>query len=237
MSKISARGSLLKASVAKQNMMNLDDTVHSVAWSFEASEVIYMDDFGGTFRTAPATRHLTINFTDDKTFHDIVYSGYLGKCYSEFESSEVNYDDGFFFRGSSDAIINQSSRSITQLYMASTVNSQTIILSYRPFATIATIGTSDGKPLNLIRLYIINLNSSENRALTEKFYLKITSINVTTLNARQYEFNQSVSSLALESTLDGTSSVVWLPISSNQQGAIVDLEVDICYVKIMEANV
>lgn len=233
--KISARGALLKASVAKQNMQILDDAVRSVAWSFGASKVVYMDDCGGPFQTEPTAKNLVLNFTDEQTFYDIVFNSSVGKAFYELEPSEFNYE-GFYIRGDGRAIINQSSFTLTQLHAATGDDAEELTLCYRPSATAAIIGTINGKPLNLIRIYIINLNSSQTLMLREKFYLKATGVNVTTVT-RQYEFNQSVSSLALRAVFDETTSIVRLPISSNAEGAFVNLELVVCNIKIQRAEV
>jgi hypothetical protein len=232
---ISARAALLKASVAKQNMQVLDNAVHSVAWSFGSSEVVYMDDCGGTFQTAPETKSLLINFTDDQSFYSVLFNSKVGKALYELEPSESN-DDGLFVRGDDRAIINQTAFTMTQLYFAAGEDAKELTLCYRPSATVAVIGTSNGKPLNLIRIHVINLNSSQNLMLSEKFYLKVTSENVATTTS-QYEFNQSISSLALKATPDGTQTTVWLPISSNTDGAVVNVEIVVCNVKIQRVEV
>jgi hypothetical protein len=228
--KINARGSLIKASVAKQNMQVLDDAVHSVAWSFGASEVVYMDDCGGVFQTEPTAKSLFLNFTDEQAFYDVVFNGSVGKVFYQLEPSE-SYYDGTYIRGDDRAVINQSASTMTQLYVSTEDGAKHLILCYRPLATTAVIGSSNGKPLNLIRISIINLSSSQNLMLMEKLYLKATALDVTTV-ARQYEFNQSVSSLALNAVLDETPSTVWLPISSSPEGAVVNLEVVVSNVKI-----
>lgn len=232
--KISARGALLKASVAKQNMQFLDDAIHSVAWSFGASEVAYMDNCGSDFYTDTLAKSLVINFTDEQTFSGIVFNSSIGKAFYELETPEFSYDNSFI-RGDDRAIINQSSFTMTQLY-AATSNAKDLILCYRPSATVAVIGISNGKPSNLIRIYIINLNSSQNLRLREKFYLKATSQNVTSVTS-QYEFNHSISSLALKAIFDETTSTVWLPISSNTDGTVVTVEVVTCNVRIERAEV
>lgn len=233
--KISARGGLLKASIAKQNMQLLDDAVCSVAWSFGASKVVYMDDCGGVFKTKPTARNLLLNFTDEQSFYDVVFNSSVGKVLYELEPSEFN-EANLFIRGDDRAIINQSSSALTQLYVATGEDAQELVLCYRPMATVAMIGTSNGKPLNLIRVYIINLNSSQMLVLREKFYLKITAVSVTSTTT-QYEFNSSISSLALKAIFDGVTNVVWLPISSNAEGAVVNLETVVCKVKIQRAEV
>jgi len=233
--KISARGTLLKASVAKQNMQVLDDAVRSVAWSFGASKVVYIDDCGGTFQTEPTAKNLILNFTDEQSFYSIVFNSSVGKAFYKLEPSEFNYE-GFYIRGDGRAIINQSSFTLTQLYFATGDDAKELTLCYRPSATAANIGTTNGKPLNLIRIYIVNLNPSQTLMLREKFYLKATGVNVTTVT-RQYEFNQSVSSLALRAVFDETTSIVRLPISSNAEGAFVNLELVVSNIRIQKAEV
>ena len=233
--KINSRGALLRASVAKQNMQFLDDAVHSVAWSFSASEVVYMDNCGGIFKTENTAKNLALNFTDEQTFYSVLFNSPVGRMYYKLDDSEFN-EDGSYIRGDDRAVINQTAFTMTQLYVMTADDAKQLVLSYRPLATAAAIGTSGGKPLNLIRINVINVNSSANLSQQEKFYLKVTSVNVTTTKTR-YEFNQSVSSLAIKSVFDGKETTVWLPISSISDGVVVDVEVDVCYVTIQRAEV
>lgn len=96
--KISARGAMLNASVSKRNMQVLDDAVRSVTWSFGASEVVYMDDCGGVFKTQPEAKNLILNFTDGQTFYDLLFNSSVGKALYELEPSELNYE-GLYLRG------------------------------------------------------------------------------------------------------------------------------------------
>jgi hypothetical protein len=233
--KINSRGALLRASVAKQNMQFLDDAVHSVAWSFSASEVVYMDNCGGIFKTENTAKNLALNFTDEQTFYSVLFNSPVGRMYYKLDDSEFN-EDGSYIRGDDRAVINQTAFTMTQLYVMTADDAKQLVLSYRPLATAAAIGTSGGKPLNLIRINVINVNSSANLSQQEKFYLKVTSVNVTTTKTR-YEFNQSVSSLAIKSAFDGKETTVWLPISSISDGVVVDVEVDVCYITIQRAEV
>ncbi|MEM2971467.1 MAG: hypothetical protein QW270_03490 [Candidatus Bathyarchaeia archaeon] len=233
--RISAGGAILRASVAKQNIQLLDDAVGFVAWSFGASQIVYMDDCGGIFHTEPTAKNLILNFTDEQSFYEVVFSGSVGKAFYELERAE-NYYDGFFFKGDGKPIINQTAQTLTQIYVESNGKAKVLTLCYRPLATVAVIGASGGKPLNLIRINILNLNSSQKLILREKFYLKVVSLNVTT-SIRQYEFNQPISSLALKAVSDGTLGMVWLPISSSLEGAFVNLEVAICNIQISRAEV
>jgi hypothetical protein len=233
--RIAAKGASLKASIAKQNMQLLDNAAHAVAWASGSSEVIYMDDTGGTFKTEPTSRNLTINITDEQGLNEIVFNDSVGEALYELESSEVSYAD-VFVRGDDRAIINQTAFTMTQLYGAIGTSTQNLILSYRPMATTMIIGTSNDKPLNLVRIYVITLNESQNMNLAGSFNMKVTALNTTTVS-RQYEFNQSVSSLGLEVNLSGTIGSVSLQISSNAQGAAVNVETVACSIKLQRVEV
>ena len=232
--KISARGALLKASVAKQNMQALDEAVRSVAWSFGASKTVYMEDCGGTFKTETAAKSLVINLTDGQAFSALVFNVSVGKAFYELEASEESHE-GIFVRGDGRAIINQSANTMTQLYYARGETAQQLILSYRPMATALTIGASDGKPLNLIRIYIISLSSSQSLAISGSFHIKVSALNVTS-TSQLYEFNSPVSSLALKAVSDTAQNTVWLPITSSEEGAFVNLEILVCNVKVQRVN-
>jgi len=232
--KISTRGATLKASVAKQNMRILDDAVHSVAWSFGASEVIYMDDCGGAFKTATAAKNLVLNLTDERTVNSLVFNSPVGEAFYELEPSESS-DYGLYMRGDDRAIINRTSSSMTQLYVTAGASTQNVVLCYRPLATVAYVGATGNKPLNVVRVNIINFNCSQSLTLREKFYLRATSTNVATVT-NQYLFNGTISSLALKATYDGRSTTVWLPLASNAEGAVVDLEVAVCSVKLQQVE-
>jgi hypothetical protein len=233
--KISARGAIINASVAKRNMQALDDAVRSVSWTFGASEVVYMDDCGGIFKTQPEAKSLILNLTDEQTFYDLLFNSPVGKATYELEPSELNYE-GLYLRGDERTLIGQSAFTMTQLYFGTGENARELILCYRPFVTTTATGLVGGKPLNTVRVYIINLNSSQSLMLKEKFYLKVTAVDVIT-TTRQYEFNQSVSSLLLKAVLDGVQSTVTLPISSSDEGAVVNLELVTCNIKIQRVEV
>lgn len=233
--KIGARGAVIRASVAQRNMESLDEAVRSVAWSSGASRVLYMDDCGGNFQLQPAAKSLVINFTDQQSFYDIVFNNSIGQASYQLEPSEFDYD-GLFIRGDGRAIINLSSHVMTQLHVTTGESSKELILCYRPSTTSITTSSSDGKPQNLIRIYVLNMNPSQTLWLKGSFHLRVTSLGLTT-TIRQYEYNESVSSLALEATLDETKNTVWLPILSNAEGAIVTLETVVCDLKIQQVRV
>jgi hypothetical protein len=143
--------------------------------------------------------------------------------------------EGLFVRGDGRIIINQSAYTMTQLYFARGENAQQLVLCYRPMATVLAAGTSNGKPLNLIRIYIISLSPSDALTLQGSFYLKVSALNVTS-TVQLFEFNSSVSSLALKAVSENAQSTVWLPIESTAEGAVVSLETLVCNIKIQRVN-
>lgn len=232
--RISAKGALFKASVARQNMQALDDAVRAVAWSFAASKTVYMEDCGGTFKTLPNAKNLLINLTDEDTFSHIVFNSSVGKAFYELETSAES-QEGLFVRGDSRAIINQSAYTMTQLYFARGETVQQLVLCYRPMATALAAGISDGKPLNVIRIYILSLSASDALTLQGSPYLKVSALNVTSL-VQRYEFNSSVSSLALKAVSENVQNIVWLPVESTLEGAVVSVETLVCHIKIQRVN-
>ncbi|MDW8022550.1 MAG: hypothetical protein RMJ15_02225 [Nitrososphaerota archaeon] len=192
------------------------------------------EDCGGAFKTQPQTGKLLLNLTDGQTFSSLVFNGSVGKALYALEPSAESFE-GRYVRGDGRAIINQTVHTMAQLYFSRGEKAQQLVLCYRPMVTVASLGTSNGKPLNLIRIYIISLNASQPITSGGGFHLKVSSVNVTS-SAWRHEFNSQVFSLALEAALEETKNVVWLPITSSEDGAIVSLEVLVCNIEIRRVN-
>lgn len=233
--KIAAKGASVKASVAKQDMQRLDTAIHRVAWTSGASEVVYVDDFGGVFKIDPTARNLAINFAGDQAVNDVVFNSPTGNALCRLESSEENYAE-LYIKGDERAIENQTAFGMTQLYGQADAKGQSLVLCYRPVAMSTATGTTNGKPANLVRIYITNLNASQNLATRGSFYLRITSLNVSS-STFQYEFNQSISSISLNVVFGENVGSVLLPVSSNENGATVNLETVICSIRLEKVEV
>lgn len=233
--RIADRGPLVKAAVAKQNMQALDDSVRSVAWNFGGSKVVYMDDCGGSFLTASAAKRLIINLTDGYELTSMIFNNTVGEVSYALESSESgNY--GMYIRGDDEPISNKSQYGITQLYFTTSGETQNLVLRYRPFVNVAVIGGAESKPMNLVRVSILILSSSPEMRLSEQFHLRVTSINVTT-TVQRYEFNATITSLMLKASFDEAPGRVTFPISSGSDGAIVNLEIAVCNLRLQKAEV
>ncbi|MEA2090182.1 MAG: hypothetical protein U9O89_05430 [Thermoproteota archaeon] len=228
--RISAKATMLQVSAAKQSMLQLDYSVGLTAWSPGASEVSHFDDCGGELKTKPSARTLTLNLTVG-SFYEVVFNSSLGEIVYELPPSESSLCD-FFLRGDSRTIVNQSFATMTQLFTSTGAKGPNITLAYRPLASCARVGLSSGKPLNSLRVYIINLNSSDSVTLQGVVYLRATCVNVVS-NIKSYNFTSPVSSLTIQANLDGVDGHVEFPISSNAEGAIVNLELIVCHIRLM----
>lgn len=222
-SKINSKSQLLKASAAKQSMLYLEDTIASVAWSPSSSQIYSFDNYGGKLRLEPEAKSLLINVTDDDSFYDIVFNSSVGDAVYELPPAE-SLDDNLYMKGDSRVVINQSRSTMSQLYISQGAEYREITLCYRPLASSTETGSSGGKPTNSLRIYVINLNSSQNTTFDGNFHLEITSLNVTS-SSRNYNFTSQINSLLVKVDFDGVSSEVSLPVSSNAGGALVTVEI------------
>jgi len=226
---ISARGRSLNFSAAKQSMAALAESIQRVMWSPGASQIYYFDDFGGNLKTIPMANTLTLNITDD-TFYDIVFNSSIGTVNYELSYAEAGAS-GTFLKGDNRIIINSSTASIAQLRITTGVNTQEIALSYRPFASSTVTDSSGEKPVNNVRIYVVNINISDSLYLPSGFYLKIHCANVSSF-MKSYNFSYPISSIQINAVLNSSNGKVCLPIRSNAFGAIVNLEILICNVQL-----
>jgi hypothetical protein len=125
---------------------------------------------------------------------------------------------------------------MTQLYESEGTESPEITLSYRPLASSTEVGSSDGKPVNNLRIYIINFNSSQSLTFQGSFYLRINCVNVAS-TLRSYNFSYPITSLSVKVTFDGVDGEVLLPISSSAEGALVNLEIVMSEVRLQKTGV
>jgi len=233
-SKINTESQDLKVSAAKQSMLSLESSIQSISWSPGAYEIYEFDDFGGSLRVEPTAKRLIMNLTGT-SFNDVFFNSSIGKVAYELPPSEVS-DDNVFLKGDNRVVLNQSSSTMAQLYVSLGTRTYEMTLSYRPLAGSTLTDSSQEKPTNTIRIYVINLNSSQTLNLQGNFRLKTVCTDVTSVT-RNYNFTSPITSLTLQVNLDGTNGTVVLPISSNVNGTFVNLETMVCNVKIQDGGV
>ncbi len=230
--KIGSKGAQLSDSIASRNMQSLDDAIRAIAWSHSSSEVLSMQDCGGSFYVSPTSRHLALTISDGQSFTDMPFNGSIGRVFSSIPPSDL-FDDGMYIRGDDRSLVNQTSSSITQLSVESRNEGKQIALSYRPSFTSAAIGFENDRPQNLIRINLVALSCSRIFLAEGQFNLRITSVNVS-ISRSSYQFNQSVSAVSLISALDGKSTYVSIPIDTSPAGTVVQLEIVVSRVDVQE---
>jgi len=228
--KIQARGQLLNIAVAKQDMVSFEDSVGFTMWSPGTSSTYHFEDSGGTFKTYSTAKNLLVNVTDNNTFSDVVFNSSVGEAVYELPSAEMAIYT-LYLKGDRRAIINQSTLTMAQLYLSSGTPSPELTLTYRPLATISETSFNQGKPVNTLRLYIISLNSSTTVTAQGEFDIKSTCINVIS-NLHTYNFTIPITSIFVKATFDERSDIVTLPVSSNANGAFVEVVTLVCNVKL-----
>ncbi|HML02377.1 MAG TPA: hypothetical protein VK487_03275 [Candidatus Bathyarchaeia archaeon] len=234
MTNISAQGQTLNFSEAKQSMIGLENTVSNVLWSPGASEVYLMNDFGGNFETIPTAKTLLINITDG-VLTDTIFSSPTGEAVYEMANGEPGAN-GLYLEGDARTIVNSSASTMTQLGIATGETFQEIMLSYRPLASSTITGSSVDKPVNTVQVYVVSMNLSQSLTLSGAFYLKAQCLSVVS-STRSYNISYQASALQVNALLDGTEGAVSLPISSSSFGAMINVEVLVCNVKLQTVEV
>jgi hypothetical protein len=231
--KMNASSQYLKVSMAKQNMESFDDALLSVIWQSGSSRTLQFDDCGGTLRVQPSINQLVINITDGFNITGTVFNATVGRIIYELPYSE-SPETGLFLKGDSRVIVDQSSSTTTQLSIENGPEHPEILLCYRPVTSSTAYQDEDNTTVNEIRLYLVNLNSSQDIELMGSVPLEIscTAVQETLAN---YTVSYEPSSLTITASMDGTNGEVTvpiLPISSTVNGATIDVELIVCNVAI-----
>lgn len=228
--RVNSQSATLKISTAKQDMISLDRSILSAAWQPGSSRVIDISDSGGKTNIQPLNNSLAISITDGVNISQVIYNQTIGQVSYELPYAN-SADTGLFLKGDSRTIVNQSGQVMTQLYITNGVEHPEIQLCYRPAVSYTTAGQEDGKTVNNLRIYIINLNTSDAMALYGQLPLKVSceSTQITTLT---YNASNSTQVLNVTSILNGVLGQVSVPISSTENGAIINVETVLCNLKI-----
>jgi hypothetical protein len=228
-SKVNVNSQILKVSSAKQSMDTLEKSLQYVVWQPGSSKTLEFGDCGGTLKTEPSANLLTINVTDG-TFYDVIFNSSVGEIIYELPYSETS-DTGLYLKGTSQVVENRSGAVMTQLYIESGEEHPQIVLRYRPMVSSSLGGTENGKPVNNVRIYVVNLNCSQNLETVGNIPVKVSCVNATTI-ANSYNLTYSPETLTAQVTLSGRQAQVSVPISGNEDGAIINVELVVCNAKI-----
>jgi hypothetical protein len=220
--RINSQSQTLKVSTAKQNLLTFNEVVLSTLWQPGSAGTLELSDSGGLTNIQPISNILTISINDNSDIQETIFNTSVGKVTYELPYSGSS-ETGLYLKGDSRTITNQSGSSLSQLCIANGAQHIEIQLRYRPTVSYATAGLENGKAVNNIRIYIVNLNSSDPIALRGKLPLKISCTN-TQLTTKTYEVSYQPENLAITSALDGANGSVTIPISSTAEGSIIYIE-------------
>jgi hypothetical protein len=228
--KVNTRSTAFKISTAKQDMLSFDENLRATLWQPGSARTFEFSDSGGKLNVQPSANSLVINVTDGQSVAATLFNETIGQVLYELPYSETP-DTGLFLKGDSRAIINQSGSVITQLYIRSGAEHPELLLRYRPTTSYATAGVENDKAVTNLRIYVVNLNSSEAISMFGKVPLKM-SCATTQITTTTYDLSYDPETLVVTSILDGVSGQVSIPVSSTASGAIINVEVVLCTVTI-----
>jgi hypothetical protein len=228
--KIDTRGATLKIATAKQDMLSFSETLLAVIGQSGSARTFEFSDSGGEVNVQPSVNSLIINITDNRDIAATVFNETTGQVVYKLPYSE-SPDTGLFLEGDSRTITNQSGSAITQLFIRSGAEHPEIVLHYRPVVSYTTAGTEDNKVVNNLRIYIVNLNASEEIGLSGKVPLRISCVS-TQITTTTYDLAYEPETLLITSILDGVSRQVSIPVASTASGAIINVEMVLCNVEI-----
>jgi hypothetical protein len=120
---------------------------------------------------------------------------------------------------------------MAQMVIANGAEHVELQLRYRPSVTYVTAGEENGRAINNIRIYIVNINSSDSFALFGVLPLQTRCLN-SQLTTKTYQVTQAVTALTVTSTLDGQTGSVSVPITTLAGGADINIETVVCNIAI-----
>ena len=227
--RVNSQGQTLKVSTAKQNLLSLDEAVLSTVGQPGSSSTFDLTDSGGLTNIQPTANVLTISI-NNADIQETIFNASVGKVVYELPYSRSS-QIGFYLKGDGRTVTNQSGASTSQLSIQEGAEHPEVQLRYRPSVTYAAAGLENGKTVNNIRIYIVNLNSSAQIISQGELPLQISCVN-TQLTSKNYDVASGSGNLAVTSVLDGESGSVSVPISSTPEGAVIHLEIVISNVSI-----
>jgi hypothetical protein len=228
--RVNSQSETLQVSNAKENFRSLDDVILSTLLQAGSAGTIELADCGGQINVQPTSNVLTLGISDNSDIQETIFNMSVGKVTYELPYSSSS-ETGLYLKGDSRTITNQSGSSTSQLCIASGAEHAEIQLRYRPTVSYAAGGLESGKAVNNIRIYVVNLNSSDPIDWGGELPLKICCAS-TQLSTKTYSISYQPENLAVTSALDGANGSVTLPLSSTSQGSIINLEIVVSNVSI-----
>jgi hypothetical protein len=228
--RIAARSRSLKVSMAREYIMNLDDDISSVIWRSSSSRTLDFEDCGGRLNVQPSANPLTIRIADNNSIAETIFNSTVGWIFYELPYSETA-DTGLFLRGDGRSIANQSGSSMTQLFIREGAIHTEIVLKYRPTISYVATGTESNKTINSVRIFVVNLNSSQTIELMGQIPIKITCESIEDI-VTSFSVTYQPDTLLVTAEFEDSNSQVSIPIASTSYGAIINVELVLCKIQI-----
>jgi hypothetical protein len=228
--RIGSESQMVKIETAKQDFLYLDDKICSTVWSPGSSSTIDIKDSDGLTRVQPTNNKLEITVNDTSKDQDVLFNSTIGQVVYELPYSGTS-QSGIFLRGDNRAIVNQTGSTQSQVSIVKGAEHPEIHLSYRPVVSYFNAGIENGKEINDIRIYIININSSTSIDTYGELPLKISCLDPQ-LISKNYDISYQPLNFQITCTKEDSTGNVLVPISSTSQGAIVNIDIVLVNVSI-----
>lgn len=219
--KVNSRTTALKISTAKQEMQTFSQETVPLLWQPGSACTFEFSDSGGKLCVQPNSNLLTLSVSGQGV-SSLLFNETVGQVTYELPYSG-SAETGVYLIGDSRTITNQSGSLITQLGIVNGVLHPEIQLRYRPTVSYSTAGLEAGKTVNSLRVYIVNLNSSQEFGLYGKLPIKATCLN-TQISITTFNVASDVQSLIFTAVLDGKTGQVTVPIETTASGAVINIQ-------------
>ncbi|MGD2201213.1 MAG: hypothetical protein PVJ38_06260 [Candidatus Bathyarchaeota archaeon] len=219
----------LKLVAAEEKMLDLEEAITQSAWHPGSSRTIAFSNYGGQLRVEPNANPLQINITLGTT-NKTVFNDNTGRLIYELPSTRTGHLDTWL-RGDPRVIVNLSTSYQAQMNVITGTDHQELVVKYRPLTHSSVGDLFAGRRINNVRIYIINLNSSQSIKSGGEFYVKASSLNVTA-NLHEYNGTTSDTIMSISATLNGMTREIRVPITVGASGSTVRIEVVVSHVKI-----
>lgn len=219
----------LKFVAAEEKMLDLEEAISFSAWFPGGSKILAFSNYGGHLHVEPEQNNLKINITMDGTTYTIFNSA-IGRFLYELPSFNVGRLSRWL-RGDQRPIVNQSTAYQALISVEPGKEHEEIVTRYRPLVTSSLGDLTGGRQVNNVRVYIINLNTSEAFQSGGEFHIKAACKNVTT-HVHYYNLGISVTSIYLTADLDGEQRTISVPLSVGTSGSRVNIEVVVSKIQI-----
>jgi hypothetical protein len=230
-SSINTKLGSIKVVAANEAMLAVDRNLRSIAWTPGSSIIQTLYETGGTFRTQPSQHTVLVNISIGDV-HEVVFNSATGRIQYDLPASESN-PTNIYLRGDARSIINHSFADQAQLYTTYGNRSQELRLHYRPL--VSTSIDAANTSVNVLRIYLINLNATSRLHYQGATRLRLSTLNVT-VQTHNYAVAENVSTAIVEAIIYDRADQVFLPLVSSNNTTLIRVELFICYLTLEEVT-